>query len=147
VVTNAGEILHLHTEGGEWRMDVLDRAGAGQSRIGTDGRRILAARDDGSLGLWADGERTDIYREGMKLRGAVLADVDPDAPGVEAATAGYEKKMTVLYPEGDAWRPVTVFTDEGRFHHLAAGELLERGRGLELVGCGYSKRVVVVGKE
>jgi len=123
-----------------------DTADAGQSRIGTDGSRLLAARDDGGLGLWSDGARMDIYSEGAKLRGAVLADIDPDVPGLEAATAGYEMRISVLYPQGDGWSARQVFTDTGRFHHLAAGELLSYGRGTELVSCGYSKRLVVIGK-
>ena len=52
----------------------------------------------------------------------------------------------MLYPKGDAWRAETVFRDTGRFHHLVAGELLAAGAGIELAGCGYSRRLTVVGR-
>ena len=146
VACNAGTVVHVRKTGGSWRSEILDRAKAGQSRVGTDGRRLLVARDDGSLGLISETGRTDIHKEGQKLRGAVLADLDPAAPGLEAATAGYEGTITVLYPQGDSWRAETVFRDTGRFHHLVAGELLDAGEGPELAGCGYSRRLTVVGR-
>jgi hypothetical protein len=145
VATGAGKILHVRKSEGGWETEVFDEAEVGQARLGTDGTRLLAARDDGALGLWANGDRADIHKEGKKLRGAVLADLDPDSPGVEAACVGYEMRMTVLFAEEGGWRAKTVFTDTARFHHLASGELLVEGRGRELVGCGYSKRLVVVG--
>jgi hypothetical protein len=144
VACNAGTVVHVRKTGGRWSSEVLDRAEAGQSRIGTDGRRLLVARDDGALGLIGTEGRTDIHKEGQKLRGAVLADLDPGAAGIEAATAGYEGTITVLYPEDDAWRAEIVFRDTGRFHHLVAGELLTAGEGPELAGCGYSRRLTVV---
>jgi len=146
VVCNGGTVVHVRKTGGSWASEVLDQAKAGQSRIGTDGQRLLAARDDGALGLIGRAGRKDIHKEGQKLRGAVLADLDPAAPGIEAATAGYEGTITVLYPKGNAWQAETVFRDNGRFHHLAAGELLAAGTGLELAGCGYSRRLTVVAR-
>jgi len=147
VACNAGTVVHVRRRAnGSWQSEILDQAKAGQSRIGTDGRRLLAARDDGSLGLIGEAGRRDIHKEGQKLRGAVLADLDPAAPGLEAATAGYEGTITVLYPKGDAWRAEIVFRDTGRFHHLVAGELLAAGKGPELAGCGYSRRLTVVAR-
>ncbi len=146
VACSAGTVVHVRKTGGRWSSEVLDRADAGQSRIGTDGTRLLVARDDGALGLIDRRVRTDIHKEGHKLRGAVLADLDPASPGIEAATAGYEGRITVLYPEGDAWRAETAFRDTGRFHHLVAGELLAAGQGPELAGCGYSRRLTVVAR-
>jgi hypothetical protein len=146
VACNAGTVVNVRKTGTSWRREVLDQAEAGQSRIGTDGRRLLVARDDGALGLIGEEGRTDIHQEGQKLRGAVLADLDPAAPGVEAATAGYEGTITVLYPSGGKWRAETVFRDKGRFHHLVAGELLAAGKGPELAGCGYSRRLTVVAR-
>lgn len=127
-----------------WSSAILDEAPAGLARLGTDGARVVAARDDGSLGLLAAGRRTDIYREEAKLRGAVLADLDPSAAGLEAATGGYRNKLVVLYEEKGGWRAETVFVDTDAIHHVAAGELLDEGPGAELVACGHSRRVVVV---
>lgn len=142
--TSAGTIEHLVKRDGKWVLTTLAKADAGQSRLATDGRRILSAGDDGKLLLVVDGKATPIHSEAMKLRGAVLADLDPDSPGVEAATAGYEKKVTVLHPQGDGWSAETVFTDSGRLHHLVAAELLPDAPGLELATGGYSKNVTIL---
>jgi hypothetical protein len=141
----SGRLVHVSRTSEGWKQAVLDRAPAGLARLGTDGARVVVARDDGALGLLVDGKRTDIYKEEAKLRGAVLADLDPLAPGIEAATGGYKGRLVVLHAQGDAWRPEIVFEDTGAFHHLAAGELV-RGEGVRLVACGYSRRVVVVGR-
>jgi hypothetical protein len=133
-------------EGDVWETAVINESDAGRARIATDGHRILVACDDGGLRLLDEGLTTEIYRETDKLRGAVLADLDPYVDGIEAATAGYGKTMTVLYPGEDKWTPVTLVRDTGRFHHLTCGELLEAGAGKELVGCSYSGRVIVASR-
>lgn len=143
VTCKSGALLHVHRAGG-WKAEVLDRAPGGQARIATDGARILTGRDDGGLGLLDAQGRTDIYSESQRLRGAVLADLDPDSAGLEAATAGYSGKVTVLHPGKDGWRATTVFEDTGKFHHLTSGELPGCGDGVELAGCGYSKRLTVI---
>jgi hypothetical protein len=122
---------------------MLDEASAGLARLGTDGERIVAARDDGAFCMVAGGACTVLYKEGKRLRGAVLADLDPSVPGLEAATAGYSGRVTVLFPDGATWREETVFEDTDAIHHLAAGELLVEG-GVELVCCGFSRRLVVL---
>jgi len=142
VACQSGALVHVVQRDGTWYVGVLDRAPGGQARIATDGERVLTGRDDGALGLLANGKRADIHKEDQKLRGAVLADFDPRTPGIEAATAGYTGRVTVLHETGDGWKGKTVFTDSGKFHHLTAGEL--PGLGLALVGCGYSKRLTVI---
>ncbi len=142
-----GQLLHLRLEEGRWTSTLLDEAPAGQSRLGVAGDRLIAARDDGVLALLEGGERTEIYREGAKLRGAVLAELDPYSPGLEAATAGYEKRLTVLTRRGETWEPWTVFEDTDRFHHVASGELRSDSPGEELVACGYSGKLILVSIE
>ncbi len=128
--------------------DELDRAPAGQARLGVAGERLIVARDDGKLALVdARGERVEIHSAAGKLRGAVLADLDPEHPGLEAATAGYDRKLTVLYEDDGRWSARTIYTDTDRFHHLAAGELDAESPGLELVACGYSGRLILAGVE
>jgi hypothetical protein len=141
VASTGGTLLHLKKGPAGWTSAVLDRAPAGQARVGTDGERLLAARDDGALGLVAGGARTDIHKAPKKLRGAVLADLDRASPGVEAATVGYDAKATVLYPDGKRWRAVTAFEDAGPLHHLAFGDL---PGGAALVTCGHSGRLTVL---
>jgi hypothetical protein len=105
-----------------WKATLL-AAGAAQARVGTDGERLLYACDDGGLRL-VDGDAVRvIHREAQKLRGAVLADLDPSQEGIEAATTGYGKALTILYPPAapDApWTPVVPWKDEQALHHLAA---------------------------
>ena len=142
-------------EDGAWTHKSTDFTLGGPARIDARGEEILVACDNGSLnkvgldlrsGLSA---RRRLHKESQKLRGAVLADLDPSVPGVEAATAGYGKTITLLYrPQGDeeAWTPVTLWRDTEKLHHLAAGELLADGQGLELVAVGYSGRVIVAAR-
>jgi hypothetical protein len=147
VGTSGGKILHVLRGRDAFSATTIDTAEGGQSRLGTDGTRLLSARDDGGLGLVEKRMRVDIYKEGAKLRGAVLADLDASVPGVEAATAGYEMKVTLLVRKEGEWSGRTIFEDDARLHHLAAGELLPDSPGLELVTCGYSKKLFVLYRE
>ena len=146
-----GELALVKKEAGRWSKRVLQISSTGQARLGGAGDRLLAARDDGKLVLVdAHGNSTEIYGQSAKLRGAVLGDLDPGSPGLEAATAGYESRLTLLTPRaGDdgagPWQADVVFTDEERFHHVAIGELVSRSPGLEVIACGYSGRVVLAG--
>ena len=107
---------------------------------------FLVACDDGSLQLSTPDGPEVIHKEASKLRGAVLADIDPLVEGIEAATAGYGKAITLLYPPvrpETTWKAVTLWRDTNKIHHLAGGEILSEGLGLELVAVGYSGRVIV----
>ncbi|HLU39255.1 MAG TPA: hypothetical protein VK081_07705 [Planctomycetota bacterium] len=123
------------------------RGPAGYARIGTDGERLLVAGDDGALTLlvrsgegWA---RTELFRDAAKLRGAVLADLDPTRPGIEAATAGYSNKVTLLRERNGRWRGEVLLEDEAPLHSLACGDVDGRP-GLELVACGFAGKVHVL---
>ncbi|MFH0944949.1 MAG: hypothetical protein V2A76_07100 [Planctomycetota bacterium] len=139
-----GSVVHLVKRDGAWTSTTLDKAEAGQSRVGTDDSRLIVARDDGVLSLLQDGKRTEIHKEELKLRGAVLADVTPSSKGAEAATAGYGKSVTVLWQERGEWHEQTVFTDTGKLHHLAAGQFEGMGPSACLVTCGFSGLVTVI---
>ncbi len=138
-------VLDPETEGGARR---LFQAPAGQSRLGTDGERLLCAGDDGRLRLWRPGagERLDtLHAEERKLRGAVLADLDPATPGLEAATAGYGGRVTLLAPgPGGAFTARTIHTEGEALHHLALAEVDPAGPGPELLACGFRRRVVLL---
>jgi len=138
-----GRVVHLVRGEGGWTTAVLDEAPGGQARIASDEERLLVARDDGALGLLEGGRRRDIHREGAKLRGAVLANLDPRSPGLEAATAGYEGRLTVLRSKDGAWVPETVDKSGDRLHHATSGVLSSVGPGVALVTCGYDGELVV----
>jgi len=149
VACSGGTVDWVAVEDGAWGNESAGTRFGGPARIDALGEQILVACDDGGLQLVEFEGSRQIHKEGQKLRGAVLADLDPSAPGQEAATAGYEKAMTVLYPPQageEAWTPVTVWRDTEKLHHLAAGELLADGQGLELVTVGYSGRVIVAAR-
>jgi len=143
VACTDGSIVRVVRAERGFRATELDRREAGRSRLGTDGRRVLSADDDGALTLVGRRGARTLCTERAKLRGAVLADLDPQAPGLEAATAGYAGAISLLYERGEDWEPVVVFRDLAPFHHLAAGEL-GGGPGLELAGCGFTGRLVVL---
>src|SRR5690606_25889844 len=85
-----GALVALRRDGdGRWTTERLDQAPAGLARLGSDGERLLVARDDGALALYAGGRVDVVHQEGNRLRGAVFANVDVAAPGLELATAGY----------------------------------------------------------
>jgi hypothetical protein len=143
---------------GTWRVRVLDQALAGLARLGGDGRRLLVARDDGVLQLvQVSGDSplanagpgsggvdvAEVHRESGKLRGAVIADLDPSLPGLELGTAGYGRCVTVVAQHDGAWLSEIVWQDDDRLHHLAAGHIPAVGESAVLVACGYSGRVVV----
>ncbi len=127
-----------------WDTRVLSTSKAGQARLGAAGNVLLVCGDDGELARIEGGERETIYRSLLKLRGAVLADLDPQSPGLEAGTAGYERTMVVLTKGPDGWEPTVVHEDDAKFHHAAAGDVDPTSPGDEFVACGFSGRVFVV---
>ncbi|MFV1959215.1 MAG: hypothetical protein ACC662_07360 [Planctomycetota bacterium] len=156
VACAGGSVERIRKEDGAWTTRSIPLGDVGPARPDADGARVLVACNDGGLRLFSlDGPEgktptvTVIHREPKRLRGAVLGDLDPSVPGVEAATAGYAKEMTILYPPEagkKAWTAKTLWRDTEKFHHLASGELLADGQGPELVAVGYSGRVVVASR-
>jgi len=149
VACAGGSLDWLAFDDGMWSSESAPFGYSGPARVDGQGEQILVACDDGSLQLAEFEGHETIYKENKKLRGAVLADLDPSVPGIEAATAGYEKKVTLLYPPqaGETtWTAQTLWQDTEKLHHLAGGELLADGQGLELVAVGYSGRVIVASR-
>lgn len=146
VACAGGELVHLARRDGEWVLTTLDRAKAGQARVDSQEGRVLSCRDDGALGLFEDGKRVDVYREQEKLRGAILADLDPSCPGMECATASHGARVVIVGLRGERWQPSLAYTGSDRFHHLVAGELIEAWGGVELAVSGYDGKVVVIGR-
>jgi len=143
---------------------VLHRREAGRARLGrsADGSRVVCADDDGRLYVLpapdsGPGSRSRsgdaelvhaelVHAESAKLRGAVLADLDPAVPGDEAATTGYSGRVTIAYRRagGSGWVTRPLFADLLGFHHLAVGEL-DGNPGLDLAAAGLSGRLLVFG--
>jgi len=143
IACNNGWLGGVERTSDGWKTVTLDQRPSGRARLGTDGKRVVVADDDGVLSIVGPDGREEIFHASKKLRGAVLADLEPARPGLEAATAGYSFEVTLLHREGEKWRDVDLFEDSARFHHLAAGDVDGRP-GLELVACGYSGRLVVL---
>ena len=148
VATAGGAVKHISYADGAWTAEDLWRGTAGAARLGTAGYALLVACDDGKLVLVETEEGGKgawlIHQEAAKLRGAVLRRPDEDA--WQAATAGYGKTVTLLRFR-EAIEPIEVYRDEGKLHHLAAGDLLPDRPGLELVTCGYSGKVVLIARD
>jgi hypothetical protein len=145
IACNDGSLVLLSYRNGLWNTRILDSRNQGRARVGTDGLRVVVADDDGTLSLVTATGRQQIHKENKKLRGAVLADLDPSSPGLEAACAGYEHKITVLSHQSGSWRTLYAHEEPDRLHHLVAVDL-DGKPGLELVACGYAGRLVVLGK-
>ncbi len=140
---NNGSIVVVRPDDSGWKTEDADWRDAARGRIATDGKRLLSADDDGVLTLIDGEDHTVLHRSSKKLRGAVLADLDPTRAGLEVATTGYDGKIVIVVREGDTWKATTVFSDPQGFHHLASGEL-DGEPGDEVVACGYSGRIVMV---
>ncbi|MFT5291731.1 MAG: hypothetical protein ACI8QS_003392 [Planctomycetota bacterium] len=146
VACSNGELVFLTKENQAWNSRVLATAPAGLARLGPSSEHLLVARDDGILWeLDTAGAGREIHRESEKLRGAVHADLDPDIPGLEYASAGYEGRIVILAEAAPGeFLSVDVWQSDQRFHHLTSGEVDSAGIGFELIGCGYSGEVVLV---
>jgi hypothetical protein len=144
-----GSLVRLDESRDGFAVEVIDhREGAeggrtGRARVGAAGDRIIVSDNDGTLSIVGPGGATVIHREPDMARGAVLADLDPAHPGLEAATAGYAKNVTIFYPTAGGFRPRIVYRDSMKLHHLQGADL-DGKPGIELVTCGYSGLLVVI---
>jgi len=156
-----GALLALRKRDGVWAIDELARwKDSPLARVAVDADGALVCSNDGVLRyrqvLHGGGvsSTTNAARREGRLRGAVIADLDPTRPGDEWATAGYDGRVYIVsLTEMDrdehglrriASTDLPVARDDDKFHHLAAGTL--PGLGTCLVAVGYSGRVIVVSR-
>ena len=166
VACDDGSLVHLArpVEGGVWTLRDTFESDAPLARVAARGDELLVCGNDGKLWLHAATasgafrRSTQCLAADDRLRGAVFADLDPRAEGLEAATAGYDGTLRVLQltalrfagdviPESAGLpeyfvEPEVVAEDTDKLHHLAAGRF--EGLGTALVSAGYSGRVLVV---
>jgi hypothetical protein len=134
-----GSLVHLAPQGADWSTNVLDHRGAGRARLSAAADHLLVADDDGTLALVPGAKpglpaslqgqaRVEVYRSKAKLRGAVLADLDPLIPGLELATCTGDGALVLLEHSAGRWTPRELAKDTHTLHHLARGTLggLER---------------------
>lgn len=140
-----GELLRW-TPGGDPEGEVTFTGSSGLARLAGGERGVLASSNDGALYLWNGTESRAIFTEpdGVKGRGAVLADLLPDRSGEEAATAGYSGQVHLGRLHQGGWRFESIYDDGERLHHLASGDALPEVAGDELVCVGYSGRIVLL---
>ncbi len=138
-----GSLVRFRRGAGFWEADRLASAPEALARVAATADRALFCGNDGVLRLWQGGEVRELFTSSDRLRGAVIADLDPLRPGLEYATAGYDGRVVVAWEEEDGPAFEVVIEDGERLHHLAVGEL--PGLGPCLVACGYGGRILVVG--
>jgi hypothetical protein len=139
-----GSLVEARLTDGRLVTRVIDRRASGRARVGGTRDQLVVCDDDGQLSLLTPDGLRALHAETQKLRGAVLADLDPASPGLEAATTGYSGRVTLVRDPLGTPRATLLFTDRAGFHHAAAGEL-DGAPGLELVVCGMAGRVLVFG--
>lgn len=144
VACTDGSVVLVRREGGAWKSTTIDQRDSPRARLGAAGERLAVCDDDGTLSILEGGRRKELFHSPMKLRGAVLADLDPWRPGLEAATVGYSCELSVVSAL-DAELPavVTPFVDSAGLHHLVAANLDDDPQ-LELVTCGHSGLLVLL---
>jgi hypothetical protein len=144
VACTDGSVVLVTGVPGAWTSAVIDQRDAPRARIGAAGDTLVVCDDDGTLSILDGGGRREVFRSPMKLRGAVIADLDPASPGLEAATVGYSCELTVVLGLGeDAPRALTPFVDAAGLHHLVAANLDDDPQ-LELVTSGLSGLLVML---
>lgn len=133
-----GSVVRCVRRGEDYELLPADFRASGRARLSAANDHLLVADDDGTLALvpgLAPGlpehvrgqARVEIYRASSKLRGAVLADVDPSAPGLEACTCSGAGELTVLSHVDGRWRPAEAARDTAILHDLCYGPLGELG--------------------
>ncbi len=145
-----GSLVGFHREGGEYSGSTLAHVDDALARITARGKNVLVSANDGILRLYQDGnfsEAKEILRSSDRLRGAVIADISRVHDGMELATAGYDGTVQVLGQTTDSRGNPAGYTaqylagsDTEKLHHLAFGELPDRGN--VLVSCGYSGNII-----
>ncbi|HVS17065.1 MAG TPA: hypothetical protein VMT18_00595 [Planctomycetota bacterium] len=144
VACTDGSVVLVRGAPGAWTSEVIDQRDAPRARIGAAGDTLVVCDDDGTLSILDGGTRREVFRSSMKLRGAVLAELDPSSPGLEAATVGYSCELSIVYDlESDRPRAVTPFIDAAGLHHLVAANL-DDDPELELVSSGLSGLLVML---
>ena len=122
---------------------------------------VLLCDNDGFLRVFPLGDQpsTEILeRAKQRLRGAVLVDIDPQNPGLEACSAGYDGLVRVIglnrveekqldlpgQPVTQSWDGDLryVARDSAKLHHLSAATI--EGYGTCLVSAGYSGDVLLI---
>lgn len=136
VVCTDGSVVRLVSDGDDLELETIGACDDAAARVAVRDGVVLVCANDGALRK-IDGEISVIYQSTDRLRGAVWGEFNPTGAGIEAATAGYDGKVTVHV----GTNVQVIGTDTDKFHHLAAGNI--DGLGTALVACGYSGRVLV----
>ncbi len=153
-----GSLCAMRRGDAGWQLETLEQFTAPLARVAARSNMALVCANDGRLYLLDDEGLQSIVVSEDRLRGAAIVDMLAESPGDELATAGYDGLIRILSIQrasgsmqtlgvqaGDPIVNTTVVgRDENRLHHLAAGSL--GGLGTCLVTCGYSGRVLVVGR-
>tara|TARA_R110002072_G_scaffold30556_7_gene95395 strand:- start:938 stop:2032 length:1095 start_codon:yes stop_codon:yes gene_type:complete len=155
VACDDGSLVRFRLRPRGWVRDVVSTGSSALARVGATFGMAIWCANDGALRLLREGYEEVVLRSTDRLRGAVLADLDPSRTGLEGATAGYDGLISVIHGGPIAWERLShhggvahvfeitvVAADSDRLHHLAAGPLPQRGTAL--VACGYSGRVTCV---
>lgn len=68
-----------------------------------------------------------------KFNGVVVADLDPDRPGLEIAAVASSGAVVLAWREGPAWKHAEIARAHGELIQVAAGDVDPRSPGLELL--------------
>jgi hypothetical protein len=147
-----GNVVALWESKLGWCHETVFSDSAGQSRIAHRGSFVLSGDDRGKVTLirrenqkW---QAEFVARDTEKIRGTVIADLDPVRPGVELYVCGYSTNVCqVVQDERGFWRSRVIFTAERPLHHLAAGDLNPSHPGEELVTCGHGGKLIALWPE
>ena len=132
-----GSLARVEMHGTRPSLAILDRRSSGRARIGSAGSGIVVADNDGVLSLVAHKvtedavrwSRTTLHSADAKARGAVLADLEPDFGGLEAATVGYDARVVLLRKvDGEWWSRLIYRAGGPGLHHLGRRQRRRQAR-------------------
>jgi hypothetical protein len=135
-----------------WCHEVVFSDRAGQSRIAHRGSKLLSGGDMGKVTLIRRENRQwqpeFVARDTGKIRGTVIADLDPAHAGVELYVCGYSRNVSqIVQDENGLWRSRTIFVAERPLHHLVAGDIDPSHSGEELITCGHEGKLIALWAE
>ena len=113
-------------------------------------QEVVAVDGDGQLfALYKDGDwkHTLVLKDSARLRDTIIGDFDRTHPGLEALVVGSSAIVIQLYAKNGKWRTKSINQLPEPLARIAAGELLEKFQGPEVVLAGDKGGVYLLKQE
>jgi len=89
---------------------------------------------------------TRIHTDSLMIHGVAIGDIDPDHPGNEIVTGGFDHNMTLIWGSGSSWQYERMMTAEHKIRTVVIGDVDGDGAG-EVVAASKDNKVYLVEKD